>query len=51
MSLEELVEALLEGFAKSLNAEVYVDELSERELEAASKLVDKYRDPGWVFKR
>jgi lipoate-protein ligase A len=51
VSLDELAEALLQGFAKSLNAEVYVDELSERELEAASKLVDKYRDPGWVFKR
>lgn len=51
VDVERLVEALVRGFAEALRAEVYYDELSERELRAASELIDKYRDPKWIYKR
>jgi len=46
-----LVESLVEGFSRALSAEVYYNELSERELSVAGELVNKYRDPAWIFKR
>jgi len=46
-----LVEYLVEGFSKTLSAEIYYDELSERELRVASELVSKYKSFEWVFKR
>jgi len=51
VDVNTLVESLVEGFSRALSAEVYYDELSERELSVASELVNKYRDPAWIFKR
>ncbi len=51
VDLDTLIKALLEGFAKSLNAEIYLDNLSDKELETASQLVKKYESMEWIFKR
>jgi len=46
-----LVESLIEGFSQALNAEIYYDEFSEKELRVASELISKYKSFEWVFKR
>ena len=51
VDLNTITNSLVEGFSRALNAEVYYDDLSERELNMASELVDKYRDYKWIFKR
>lgn len=51
ISVEELAKTLVEGFSRALITDVYYDELTEREHRAAGELVEKYRDPSWIFKR
>jgi len=51
INVEKLVESLVDGFSRALSAEVYYDELSESELRVAGELVEKYRNPSWIFKR
>ncbi|MEM0035715.1 lipoate--protein ligase family protein [Desulfurococcus sp.] len=51
VSKEEVAEALLKGFSKALNAEIYIDEYSEKELKLAEELSLKYKSREWVFKR
>jgi len=46
-----LVKSLIEGFSKALNAEIYYEELSEREFRVADELVIKYKSFEWIFKR
>lgn len=48
---EEVVEALLKGFTRALNAEVYLDEYSEDELKLAEELSAKYKSREWIYKR
>jgi len=50
VDIEALVKALLEGFSKALNAEIVLDELSDKELEEASRIVEKYKSHEWIFK-
>ncbi len=51
VDVDSIIDALIEGFTQALNAEVYYDELSERELREAEELVPKYRSVEWIFKR
>ncbi|MGC8983051.1 MAG: lipoate--protein ligase family protein [Desulfurococcaceae archaeon] len=51
VELDELVKNLVDGFSAALNATVYYDELSEKELKAAEELVEKYKSREWIFKR
>lgn len=51
VDLDVLVKNLVEGFSRALNAEVYYGHISEEELKLAERLVDKYRDRTWIFRR
>ncbi|MEM4369774.1 MAG: lipoate--protein ligase family protein, partial [Desulfurococcaceae archaeon] len=51
VDLEALIRSLIRGFSRALNAEIYYDQLSEKELELAKQLVNKYRDHAWIFRR
>jgi len=48
---EETIEAMVEGFSKALNVELEKGELTEKEVELAKKLVEKYKSKEWIFKR
>jgi len=51
VDVDLLVKTFIEGFKQALNAEIYHDELSEKELRVASELVGKYKSPEWIYKR
>ncbi|MEM4975896.1 MAG: biotin/lipoate A/B protein ligase family protein [Desulfurococcaceae archaeon] len=51
VDLEALIRSLIRGFSRALNAEIYYDQLNEKELELAKQLVNKYRDHAWIFRR
>ncbi len=51
LSLDEVVRAVIQGFAKSLGAEFYEDSLHEEELKLAKELETKYRSREWLYRR
>ncbi len=51
ISTDEVLKALIHGFRKALNAELYEDTYTEKELRLAEELESKYRDPKWINRR
>ena len=51
VSKREVVNALITGFSRALNIELYRDQYSEEEEELASKLVKKYSSREWIYSR
>ncbi|MEM0505671.1 MAG: biotin/lipoate A/B protein ligase family protein [Thermosphaera sp.] len=51
VDVSELAAALVKGFSEALGRQAYVSGYGEQELEAASKLREKYLDPKWIFRR
>lgn len=51
VSKEEVINALIKGFSKALNADFVRGELSDEEVRLASELVVKYKSVEWVFQR
>lgn len=51
IDVDRLVESMISGFARSLGRGYIIDEYREIELKTASDLVEKYRDPSWIYRR
>lgn len=51
VSMEEAMEALKRGFEKALNVELVDGGLTEEEERMRKKLIAKYEDPEWIYKR
>lgn len=51
VNLEEVVNAVVNGFRKILGAELYEDSYTEAELKLAEELEPKYRSREWIYRR
>ena len=51
VDLDEVVDAVVNGFRKALGAELYEDSYTEAELRLAEELEPKYRSHGWIYRR
>lgn len=48
---DEVIHALIKGFSKALNTDFIRGWYSDRELELANELIDKYKSNEWIFQR
>jgi len=51
VDLDEVVDAVVNGFRKALGAELYEDSYTEAELRLAEELEPKYRSHEWIYRR
>jgi len=50
LSINDVAEALIEGFRKEFKTEFIESSLTDFELKLASRLVDKYRSESWLYR-
>ncbi|MCS7108839.1 MAG: biotin/lipoate A/B protein ligase family protein [Sulfolobales archaeon] len=51
VSKDEVIEPLIKGFSKALNADFIRGWYTDKELELANELANKYRSREWIFQR